>query len=58
MSLKKDIERDLGLPVRLRAGAPGSFVVFLDGQQIFSKKQAGHSPNPVDIIKTIREKAG
>ncbi|MGH9438914.1 MAG: Rdx family protein [Terriglobia bacterium] len=57
MSLKNDIERELGIPIRLRAGAPGSFSVLLNGEQIYSKKQAGHSPNPSEIIKLIREKS-
>ncbi len=57
MSLKNDIERDLGIPIRLRAGAPGSLNVILNGEQIFSKKQAGHSPTTAEILKLIREKA-
>ena len=57
MSLKNDIERDLGIPIRLRAGAPGSLNVILNGEQIFSKKQAGHSPTAAEILKLIREKA-
>ncbi len=57
MSLKNDIERDLGIPIRLRAGSPGSLNVILNGEQIFSKKQAGHSPTTAEILKLIREKA-
>jgi hypothetical protein len=43
VSLKNDIEREFGVPIRLRAGALGSFKVLLNGEQIYSKKQAGLS---------------
>lgn len=56
MSLKGDIERELGIQVRVRAGAPGSLSVLLNGEQVYSKKQAGRSPNPGEIVKLIREK--
>jgi predicted Rdx family selenoprotein len=56
VSLKNNIERELGVPIRLRAGAPGSFSVLLNGEQIYSKKQAGRSPNAAEIIKLIHEK--
>jgi hypothetical protein len=55
--LKNNIEGELGIPIRLRAGAPGSLSVLLNGEQIFSKKQAGRSPNAAEIIKLIREKS-
>jgi selT/selW/selH-like putative selenoprotein len=57
VSLKKDMERELGVPIRLRAGAPGSFTVLLNGEQIYSKKQAGGSPNSAEIIQMIRATA-
>jgi predicted Rdx family selenoprotein len=56
VSLKNNIELELGIPIRLRAGAPGSFSVLLNGEQIYSKKKSGPSPNPAEIIKLIREK--
>jgi selT/selW/selH-like putative selenoprotein len=56
VSLKNNMERELGVPVRLRAGGPGSFIVLLNGEQIFSKKEAGRSPNPTEIIQSIRAK--
>jgi len=56
VSLRNEIERELGIPIRLRAAAPGSFRVLLNGEQIYSKKQAGRSPNSVEIITLIREK--
>jgi selT/selW/selH-like putative selenoprotein len=57
VSLKNDIERELGIPIRLRAGIPGSFRILVNGEQIYSKKQTGYSPNPAEIIQLIRQKA-
>lgn len=56
MSLKKDIERELDIPIRVRAGALGSLRVLVNGEQVYSKKQAGRAPNPAEIIRVIREK--
>lgn len=56
MSLKKDIERELGIPIRVRAGAPGSLRVLVDGEQVYSKKEAGRSPTAAEIVNLIREK--
>ena len=57
MSLKNSIERELGTLIRLRAGAPGSLIVLVNGDQIYSKRQAGRSPNADEIIKMIRDRA-
>jgi hypothetical protein len=57
VSLKNDIERELDTPVRVRAGAPGSLRVLVDGHQIFSKKETGHSPSSGEIIQLIRGKS-
>ncbi len=56
VSLKNNLERELGVPIRVRAGAPGSFVVLLNGEQIYSKKQTGRSPNTSEIVQLIRAK--
>jgi selT/selW/selH-like putative selenoprotein len=56
VGLGNDIERALGIAIRLRAGAPGSFRVLVNGEQIYSKKQTGRPPNPAEIIRLIREK--
>jgi selT/selW/selH-like putative selenoprotein len=57
VSLKNEIERELGIPIKLRAGAPGSLSVLLNGEQIYSKKQSGRSPDAAEIIRLIRETA-
>ncbi|MDQ2840582.1 MAG: Rdx family protein [Acidobacteriota bacterium] len=56
MSLKKDIEREFGVPIRLRAGAPGALDVFVNGERIFSKKQTGRLPTAGELVKLIRGK--
>ena len=56
MSLKDDMERQLGIPIRLRAGAPGSLRVLVDGEPIYSKKDAGGPPVVAELVKQIRQK--
>lgn len=56
MSLKDKMERELGIPIRLRAGAPGSLRVLLNGEAIYSKKDSGRAPDVDAIIHSIREK--
>jgi predicted Rdx family selenoprotein len=57
VSLKDSLEHELGVPIRVRAGAPGSLRVLVDGEELYSKKQAGDSPNAAEIVKLIRAKA-
>ena len=54
MSLKDVIEREFHLPIRLRAGAPGALDVFVNGEQIYSKKKTGRLPSAEEIINLIR----
>ncbi len=56
MSLKNDIEREFGVPIKLRAGAPGALNVFVNGEQIYSKKATGRSPTSDELVKLIRSK--
>jgi selT/selW/selH-like putative selenoprotein len=56
VSLKKEIEPALGVTVKLRAGAPGSLVVLVDGQPVFSKKEARRSPTAQELLELIRGK--
>ena len=57
MSLKKKIESELSVPIRVRAGAPGSFNVLVNGERIYSKKKEEHAVDSAQIMKLIREKA-
>jgi selT/selW/selH-like putative selenoprotein len=56
VSLKGDIEREFGVPVRLRVGGPGALDVFVNGEKIYSKKQTGRMPTTDEVIKLIRGK--
>jgi selT/selW/selH-like putative selenoprotein len=56
VSLKNRIERELGLPIRLRAGAPGALDIFVNGEQVFSKRRAGRLPAADEVIQQIRRK--
>jgi len=54
VSLKNEMERELGVPIRLRAGAPGSLRVLLNGEEIYSKKETGGAANSAELIRMIR----
>lgn len=56
MRLKKRLEHELGIPIRLRIGAPGALQVLVDGESIYSKKQTGHLPSADEVIALIRGK--
>ena len=56
MSLKQDVEKKLGIPVKLKAGMPGSMDVYLDGQRIFSKAQTGKMAQYSDIAPMIESR--
>jgi predicted Rdx family selenoprotein len=56
VSLKTDIEREFGVPVRLRMGAPGALDILVDGEQIYSKRKTGHLPMGDEITNLIRSK--
>jgi predicted Rdx family selenoprotein len=57
VSLKNDIDRELGVQTRIGAGAPGSLNVFVNGKKIFSYKEAGRLPAAAEIISLIREQS-
>jgi hypothetical protein len=52
--LKESIERDLGIPARIRMGSPGSLDIFADGEKVFSKKQAGRPPSAAEVVELLR----
>lgn len=57
MRLKDRLEPEFGGPIRLRASAPGALDVYVDGEQIYSKKRTGRLPTADELIKLIRGKA-
>jgi selT/selW/selH-like putative selenoprotein len=54
VSLKSAVERQLNIPVRVRAGALGALDVYVDGEQIYSKKRTGRIPTATEVIELIR----
>jgi len=55
VSLKSDIEKNLGIPVKLKAGMPGSLDVYADGKRIYSKGSSGRLPEYRDIVPFIEK---
>ena len=53
--LAGEIEKELGIGVKLVAGDTGSFDVFVNENLIFSKKKAGRFPESDEIIQLIIE---
>jgi hypothetical protein len=53
VSLKQDIERQTGIPVKLRAGMPGALDVYWNGAKIYSKAQTGRLPTTADLLPLI-----
>lgn len=56
MSLKKDIESQLQIPVRVRTGGPGALDVLVNKEKIYSKKETGRMPSSDELIQLIRAK--
>jgi len=54
VSLKQELEREFGTPVRIRAGAPGGLDVLVDGEKVYSKKQTGRMPSAAELITLLR----
>lgn len=55
MSLKQDIERKLGIPVKVKAGMPGAMDVYVNGERIYSKAQTGTMPQYADLAPAIEK---
>jgi predicted Rdx family selenoprotein len=57
VSLKDSLEKEFGVKVPIRAGAPGSLNLFLNGEKIFSRQQQNQPPSPAAIIQQVRAKS-
>ncbi len=58
MSLKNDIEKKLGLPVKVKAGMPGAMDIYLNRELIYSKGQTGKMPQNAEIVSAIERRKG
>jgi len=56
VSLKLEIEQKLGIPVKLRAGMPGSMDIYVDRERIYSKSKTGKMPQNTDIVAAIEQR--
>ena len=54
MSLKDELEHDLGISPRIRWGGFGQLDVMVDGKIVFSKQAAGRMPNPGEVATLVR----
>jgi selT/selW/selH-like putative selenoprotein len=55
--LAAEIKKQLGFDAKLVRGSGGIFVVTVDGEQIFSKAEAGRFPLEKEIVDKLRERA-
>jgi hypothetical protein len=56
VSLKSEIESKLAIPVKVKAGMPGSLDVYLDRERIYSKSASGKMPQNADILAAIEQR--
>jgi hypothetical protein len=56
VSLKSEIESKLAIPVKVKAGMPGSLDVYLDRERIYSKSASGKMPLNADILAAIEQR--
>jgi hypothetical protein len=52
--LREDLSRSLGVTPKIRFGGLGQLDVIVDGQLVFSKKQARRSPTAAEIVRLVR----
>jgi len=49
------LRQELGLEAELEVGAPGSFIVLVDGQPV-AEKTSGDFPSEDEIVSAVRRK--
>jgi hypothetical protein len=54
VSLKGELEHDLGVSSRIRWGGFGQLDVMVDGKVVFSKQAMGRMPNPGEVATLVR----
>lgn len=55
MSLSKALESEFGGTVPIRAGAPGSLTVYVDGKRVYSRKESAAPLPPAVIVQLVRD---
>jgi Rdx family len=56
VSLKQAIEKQLGIPVTLKAGMPGALDIYADRERIYSKARTGAMPQTAEIVSAIAQR--
>ena len=51
------LQQELGLSADLEVGAPGSFVILVDGEAVVEKGFLGF-PSEEEIVQAVRKKVG
>jgi Rdx family len=54
VSLRDDLSRALGVTPKIRFGGFGQLDVMVDGNVVFSKKEARRSPTAAEIVRLVR----
>ncbi len=54
MRLRDAIQSKFNMPVKLRLGAPGALDIFIDGAQVFSKKETGRMPSEEEVLGLVK----
>jgi len=55
VSLRASLSRTLDVTPKIRFGGFGQLDVIVDGKVVFSKKQAGRSPNAAEIVRLAKQ---
>jgi selT/selW/selH-like putative selenoprotein len=53
--LAAEIKKEFGVDSKLVRGGSGTFVVTVDGKQIFSKHEEGRFPTEREILEQLRK---
>ena len=54
VGLQQELSKTLGVTPKIRWGGFGQLDVLVDGKLVFSKKQAGRSPDAAEIVRAVR----
>lgn len=55
MRLREELHRE-GITAPIRLGGLGELTVRVDGQPVFSYKQAGRMPQPGEVARLVKER--
>ena len=53
-SLRKELEKSLGVEPKIKMGGQGQLNVIVDGNVVFSRQQAGRFPTTEEIVEAVK----